>query len=328
MMPLGRFRAFESNDPDAVLSIIRRTAVPDARSVTPLASRDFRCMANVFCFGTAGENAIISAFKTNGHLTDAGPMRDIHLLIPETHHLRVSVGRKSREIGGHQAIGLCPSDEHSVEARGTNLQLCVPRSRVQSVMSLLDCDADIGRILNTHFMDPTVKQLDVLGRLVRHTIQSVDDAITGIVDLPAFRAAQDEMLILWVAQVLANAAASGGRSQTCGSSTVVQRCVEFIHARQNEPISLVDLARQANVSLRAVQMSFRKELNCTITEYIRRLRLERAFDMLRAAPPGTSVMEVALRCGFPHLSEFARHYRAAFGELPRDTLRRSKEGRT
>ena len=53
------------------------------------------------------------------------------------------------------------------------------------------------------------------------------------------------------------------------------------------------------------------------------LRLERAHDTLLAAIPGsTTVTEVALRWGFPHLGEFAARYSARFGEKPSETLAR------
>jgi AraC-like DNA-binding protein len=44
--------------------------------------------------------------------------------------------------------------------------------------------------------------------------------------------------------------------------------------------------------------------------------------MLQATIQGTSVTQVALRCGFQNTGHFAREFRPAFGELPSETLRR------
>jgi AraC-like DNA-binding protein len=57
----------------------------------------------------------------------------------------------------------------------------------------------------------------------------------------------------------------------------------------------------------------------TPMEFLRRVRLERAHrDLLHGE--GT-VTDIALRWGFPHLSRFARAYRAQYGVLPSETRR-------
>src|SRR5215471_3586027 len=48
---------------------------------------------------------------------------------------------------------------------------------------------------------------------------------------------------------------------------------------------------------------------------------------LRSASPGLTVTEVATRHGFVELGRFAAQYRAAFGENPSTTLRRSLKKR-
>jgi len=56
--------------------------------------------------------------------------------------------------------------------------------------------------------------------------------------------------------------------------------------------------------------------------YLRRVRLDQARQELRAASPAqATVTAIANRWGFPSPSRFTAHYRAAYGELPRDTLR-------
>ena len=55
-------------------------------------------------------------------------------------------------------------------------------------------------------------------------------------------------------------------------------------------------------------------------EVLRNMRLDAAHAQL-ARNDGASVTEVALNCGFSHLSRFAACYRERFGQLPRDTSR-------
>jgi AraC family ethanolamine operon transcriptional activator len=57
--------------------------------------------------------------------------------------------------------------------------------------------------------------------------------------------------------------------------------------------------------------------------YSRVLRLWSVRRQLRTGPARRSVKACAIAHGFWHLSEFAASYRAAFGELPSETLYRS-----
>ena len=57
--------------------------------------------------------------------------------------------------------------------------------------------------------------------------------------------------------------------------------------------------------------------------YVKALRLDLANDeLLRADPSEKSVTEIALSCGFTHMSKFARDFAARFGEKPSAVLGR------
>ena len=72
-----------------------------------------------------------------------------------------------------------------------------------------------------------------------------------------------------------------------------------------------------------MQIAFRRQLDTTPMAYLRRVRLDRAHEQLRAADPGqgTTVTTVATRWGFASPSRFTADYRAAYGELPSHALR-------
>jgi AraC-like DNA-binding protein len=56
--------------------------------------------------------------------------------------------------------------------------------------------------------------------------------------------------------------------------------------------------------------------------YLRNVRLDLArFELKQKSSGSTSVTEVAMNCGFSHLSKFASAYKERFGELPSETLR-------
>jgi AraC-like DNA-binding protein len=99
----------------------------------------------------------------------------------------------------------------------------------------------------------------------------------------------------------------------------VARVIALIEEHPEAPYTLADLARHAGVGARRLQQGFREHVGATPTEFLRRVRLERAHrDLLHGEE---SVTDVALRWGFPHLSRFARAYRAQYGILPSETRR-------
>jgi AraC-like DNA-binding protein len=100
----------------------------------------------------------------------------------------------------------------------------------------------------------------------------------------------------------------------------VRRAVEFVDEHAAEPITAPDLAREACVSMRALQLGFHEDLGMSPTAYLRSVRLERAHQDLLARPPGVPISEIAHRWGFHHLGRFAEHYSRRFGVLPSDTV--------
>jgi len=103
----------------------------------------------------------------------------------------------------------------------------------------------------------------------------------------------------------------------------LRRAISFIDDNAHRDITLADIAAAAHVTIRALQLAFRRHLDCTPTAYLRRVRLERAHSQLSTAAPGReSVTAVAFRWGFASSSRFAAYYREAYGVPPGATLRR------
>lgn len=102
----------------------------------------------------------------------------------------------------------------------------------------------------------------------------------------------------------------------------LKEAVSFIHRHTTEDIGINDVAAAVHLTPRAVQYLFRRQLDTTPTEYMRRIRLRRAHLELIAATAGTStVTEIAQRWGFAHTGRFAVLYRQIYGQSPHTTLR-------
>ena len=103
----------------------------------------------------------------------------------------------------------------------------------------------------------------------------------------------------------------------------IRAAVEHIHAHAHEPLTVSDVARAADLSVRGLQEAFQRTLDRSPMQYLREVRLRRAHEDLRRGEPGSvSVAEVASRWGFTHMGRFSGEYLHRFGEYPKQTLRR------
>lgn len=84
-----------------------------------------------------------------------------------------------------------------------------------------------------------------------------------------------------------------------------------------------EMADRVGVSVRTLQSATQAICGMSPHRYSRVLRLWSVRKQLRVGPARRSVKACAIAHGFWHLSEFAASYRAAFGELPSETLYRS-----
>ncbi len=100
----------------------------------------------------------------------------------------------------------------------------------------------------------------------------------------------------------------------------------IIHARFREPLCTPSIAREIGLSVRSLQDAFLRHRGVTPQAYLRRVRLEAADAQLALCDDERSVTDIALGCGFVHLSRFAAAYRRRFGMLPsqrRTSMRRA-----
>lgn len=89
-----------------------------------------------------------------------------------------------------------------------------------------------------------------------------------------------------------------------------------------------EMAERVGVSVRTLQSATQAICGMSPHRYSRVMRLWSVRRQLRNGPGRRSVKACAIAHGFWHLSEFAASYRAAFGELPSETLYRSVRERS
>jgi AraC-like DNA-binding protein len=100
--------------------------------------------------------------------------------------------------------------------------------------------------------------------------------------------------------------------------------IDYIELNWRGPLLVEDIAAAAGVSARSLFKSFKAAKGVSPMAYVKAIRLEKAHRMLVGAGAPTTVVAVALACGFHNAGHFARDYRKAFGEPPSATLARAR----
>lgn len=107
-------------------------------------------------------------------------------------------------------------------------------------------------------------------------------------------------------------------------SVCIRRVQEYVEANCDQPILIESLTKVTGVSARTLFRTFQEAVGCSPMAFVKNARLERARATLIRPGVSTSVSGVALACGFSNLGHFANDYRCTFGELPSETLKRSR----
>ena len=118
--------------------------------------------------------------------------------------------------------------------------------------------------------------------------------------------------------------------QTRAAPQTVRRALAYIDAHADEPITVDDVARAAHISTRGLQYAFRRSVDFSPSDYLRRARLSGAReDLLReseAAPlSAEAVGRIAARWNFTNAARFANVYREEYGKDPVERMPAQRE---
>jgi AraC-like DNA-binding protein len=105
---------------------------------------------------------------------------------------------------------------------------------------------------------------------------------------------------------------------------IMREFEEVLAAHPEHPPQLPELCSAIGVPERTLRVCCAEFLGMSPIRYLRLRRLARVRAALSHADPATAtVSDIARRHGFLQLGRFATQYRAAFGEVPSDTLQRA-----
>ena len=95
---------------------------------------------------------------------------------------------------------------------------------------------------------------------------------------------------------------------------MIRRAKAYIAGHYGDPVNLDEIARVMHVSTFYFCKMFRKATGLTFTDYLGRVRVERAKNLL--LNPRLRVSEIAYTVGFQSLTHFNRIFRRTTGEAP------------
>lgn len=110
------------------------------------------------------------------------------------------------------------------------------------------------------------------------------------------------------------------------SPAYVRRAEAYIAEHAAEAITVAGVATSLGISVRALQAGFRRYRGTSPRQLILERRLNLARQQLLRPAPATTVAVVAANTGYAHVGRFSAAYRARFGEMPKETLRRGRGG--
>lgn len=148
-------------------------------------------------------------------------------------------------------------------------------------------------------------------------------AVPGATAEPLVTASVERLLAAVALAVFPNNALTDPTTedQRDANPAILRRAVAFIDEHAHEDITVAGIAAAGRVTVRAVQLAFRRHLETTPTAYLRRIRLDHAHRELATADPAlNTVTAVAYRWGFSSPSRFAAYYRQVYGAHPSQTL--------
>lgn len=95
----------------------------------------------------------------------------------------------------------------------------------------------------------------------------------------------------------------------------VNKALRYINDHLTEPFGEADLAASAGLSVGAFSRSFRRHTGMGVVEYVNRLRINLACQLLMNEP-GRSVTDICFACGFNNISNFNRQFLRRKGMPP------------
>ena len=177
---------------------------------------------------------------------------------------------------------------------------------------------DGGRIFRVELDDPWLARLRECEAPLDRPVESHGGGLSHIASriLSEFRARDGVSALMIEGLVLEfmTSVARGGDHPSGRAPAWLRTAVEYLHARADQEIRLDAVASATGVHPAHLNRVFRTHYRCSVGEYVRRLRIDRATHELSQSD--RSIAEIAAALGFADQSHFTRVFVRCTGLTP------------
>jgi AraC family L-rhamnose operon transcriptional activator RhaR/AraC family L-rhamnose operon regulatory protein RhaS len=188
--------------------------------------------------------------------------------------------------------------------------------------------ADIGNIPGYHALfriEPRMRMRDGFRSRFRLSVDQLAETERLIAlledELAAHRSGYRYLATAHLMNLIGYVSRCCSRMQTFEQRPLMQmgRLLSFMEENYHEPLTVRRLTQVAGMSESSLMRSFRRLMNRSPMDYLIRLRISKACDMLQRG--GTRITDVAYECGFNDSNYFSRQFRRVMGRSPREFRR-------
>lgn len=320
-LPLSRIPPFTSANLDEVRDYVGRLYCPHRLDRTR-DTRDIRFQTHTARLGDLVLNCMDYGSE-NGVITAETSVVDGHYLA------QISLSGSCSILQGREWIDVPPGHIYVADPRRrllermsadyAHLMLCIPQAAMQ---------AELARQIGYHPSEPVVftanafelRRAAGLQRMIGAICEDLETAERDFARAHASAHIERALVSLVLASIPHQYSEAIGRPVSSAMPYYVRRATAYILEHARNPICMEDIVAASGVSARSLYAGFRRYHNSAPMEFLKSYRLDLVrSELIQAARIGLSVTDVALSCGFNHLSKFARDYRLRFGEPPSQT---------
>ncbi|MEQ1716249.1 MAG: AraC family transcriptional regulator [Hyphomicrobium sp.] len=313
---------FAAHDREAAANVLNSTYGSSVNAEFSGTSVDFRFSFTVAKFNTV---ALASSTVSDFNCTrETGPL--VQIVIPLRGVLNQRSGTHSREIIADPAIGAIVRPWQRTVQRaleGTGLVLTLPMDRLVARAEVVT-----GQTYGSQLISEMVPCLDLSAPIAAALVRNMKAAMSEIQRVesiglaPLLRTSYEELFLnLAIAALFPSIARTLEKAPPDCNSAAIRQARDYIVAHACEPIDLAQLAGRLGLSMRAMQVNFRKNFGLSPRDFIMECRLDVARQLLQAPDGMANVTQAAFASGFVNLGHFASKYRCKYGELPCQTKR-------
>lgn len=234
---------------------------------------------------------------------------------------RVNFQNSHVDVSTQRAAIFCPGDVPTMAWAEGLVQIAL---KIPTAVLIKYLERLTGRsIRNTAFDIPRALDADACGfqgvlQFVANTLLKRDHTT-----LPPVIAGQLEQMLLsgLLLSQPHNFSFEVHRPQQSMVSHAVLRAKKIFEADIDRKWTIQDLSLETGVSARALQEGFKRDTGISPLSYLRHLRLQRAYNLIKDSASPFNITELAMRSGYSNVGRFSSAFKNSFGVYPSELMK-------